>query len=108
VRSQLFDEGWPGRDHRVLRNETVELWETAGRPEAGDRPGEDEEVGRYPNGSPVERYGDDLPVDGATGDVEAWALYAGQSAGLTDEVRPAAEVVADLVSEAETAAGRLR
>lgn len=108
VRSQLFDKGWPGRDHRVLRNETVERWEEAGRPDRGERPGEDEAVGAYPDGHPVERYGDDLPVDGATGDLEQWALYAGQSAGLTEEVRPAAEVVDDLVAEAEAAVDRLR
>lgn len=107
VRTDLFDGGWPGRDHRVLRNSTVERWEAAGRPEPGDRPGEGDQVGAYPGGHPVERYGDDLPVAGATGDVGAWALYAGQSAGLTDDVRPAGEVVATLVTEAEAALERV-
>jgi nitronate monooxygenase len=102
VRTDLFDKGWPGREHRVLENSTVEAWAEAGRPRSGERPGEDEVVGAYPDGHPVERYGDDLPVDGATGETEAWAQYAGQSAGLTDDVRPAGEVVHDLV----TAAGR--
>ncbi len=106
VRTDLFDKGWPGRDHRVLENSTIEAWEQAGRPGPGERPGESDTVGAYPDGHPVERYGDDIPVAGATGETEAWALYAGQSAGLADEVRPAAEVVDALVAEAEAALER--
>ena len=107
ARTDLFDGGWPGRDHRVLRNSTVEAWEAAGRPPPGDRPGEGERVGAYPGGHPVERYDDDVPVAGATGDTEAWALYAGQSTGTVDSVRSADEVVGSLVDEAEAAIGRL-
>jgi nitronate monooxygenase len=107
VRTDLFDGGWPGRDHRVLRNSTVEAWEAAGRPPPGARPGEDERVGAYPDGHPVERYDDDVPVSGATGDTEAWALYAGQSAGTVDAVRPAGEVVERLATETRAALDRL-
>jgi nitronate monooxygenase len=106
VRTDLFDKGWPGREHRVLANSTVETWAAAGRPPSGERPGEDDVVGAYPDGRAVERYGDDLPVDGAAGDTEAWAQYAGQSAGLTDDVRPAGEVVRDLAAAAERALER--
>jgi hypothetical protein len=35
------------------------------------------------------------------------AQYAGQSAELTDEARPAVEVVADVVAEAEATVERL-
>lgn len=108
VRTDAFDKGWPGREHRVLRNSTFERWDAAGQPPAGERPGEDDTVGAYPNDYPVERYGDDLPVAGSTGETEAWALYAGQSVGLTDDVEPAADVVESLVAEAETAVSRLR
>jgi nitronate monooxygenase len=103
VRSDLFDGGWPGRDHRVLRNSTVEAWEAAGRPPPGERPGEGERVGTYPDGCPVERYDDGIPVSGSTGDTEAWALYAGQSAGGVDAVESAGEVVRALVAEAGAA-----
>ena len=103
VRSNLFDGGWPGREHRTLRNGTVEAWEAAGRPPAGERPGEGERVGAYPDGHPVERYDDDIPVTGATGDTGAWALYAGQSAGGVEAVRSAGEVVRDLGTETEAA-----
>ena len=63
-------------------------------------------MGASPDGYPVERYGDDLPVAGATGDTEAWAQYAGQSAGVTEDVRPAGEVVRELVATAERALER--
>lgn len=107
VRTELFDVGWPAQPHRVLRNSTVENWEAAGRPPSGERPGEGEAVGAYPWGTDIERYGDDLPVAGATGDLEAMAMYAGQSAGLTDDVCPAGEVVENVVDEAEATIDRL-
>jgi nitronate monooxygenase len=106
-RGELFDGGWPGTPHRVLRNATVENWEAAGRPAPGDRPGEGETIGRYPDGRPVERYGDDIPVAGMEGDLEAMALYAGQSAGGVEAVRPAGDVVETLVEEARTSIGAL-
>ncbi|WP_458185374.1 hypothetical protein [Haladaptatus sp. NG-WS-4] len=40
------------------------------------------------------------------GDVEALPLYAGQSVGLTREVRPANELVATLVDETTAALER--
>lgn len=100
-RGELFDEGWQGMPHRTLRNSTIDEWEQAGRPDPGDRPGEGEQIAEYPGGHPIVRYGDDLPMEGVEGDLEALALYAGQSSGLTDDVQPAAEVVAELVSETE-------
>jgi NAD(P)H-dependent flavin oxidoreductase YrpB (nitropropane dioxygenase family) len=36
----LFDGGWPNAPHRVLCNSTTRNWEAAGRPPAGQRPGE--------------------------------------------------------------------
>ncbi len=102
----VFDKGWPGMSHRVLENETLERWEAAGRPTAGERPGEDDVVARASgndgdgDGRPIERYDEALAtpdVDGGIGDM---ALYAGQSAGLTDNVRPADAVLETLVSEA--------
>jgi nitronate monooxygenase len=105
--SELFNRGWPGMPHRVLRNSTVEKWEEAGRPAPGDRPGEDERIGTYPNGQSVERYGDDIPVDEMNGKTEAMAMYAGQSTGGVEAVQPAATVVSELIEEAENAFGNV-
>ncbi|MUV56342.1 nitronate monooxygenase [Halogeometricum sp. CBA1124] len=96
-----FSKGWPGTPHRVLRNETTDRWEAAARPES-DRPGDGETVARGPDG-PVGRYEDSLATPEMEGDVTELPLYAGQSAGLTDDVVPAGDVVDAFVSEAATA-----
>ena len=52
-------------------------------------------------GRPVYRYSTESPLRDMTGDFEPLAPYAGQVCGLVEGVRPAAEVVAAMVSEAE-------
>ena len=101
--SLLFDGGWPAAAHRTLRNNTFAAWEAAGRPAPGGRPGEGEIVGWNELGEPVARYDSTAPVEGATGDVTAMALYAGQGVGLIRQPQPAADIVAALVTEARAA-----
>lgn len=36
IYSCLFDGGWPGAPHRVLRNNTVNRWEASGSPQGGN------------------------------------------------------------------------
>jgi NAD(P)H-dependent flavin oxidoreductase YrpB (nitropropane dioxygenase family) len=103
-----FDGGWPRAPHRVLRNSTLSAWEQAGRPAAPHRPGEGEVVARDGRGTEHLRYEDLMPLGFLDGDVEEMALYAGQSAGLVHDVRPAADIVATLVDEATAAFGRWR
>jgi nitronate monooxygenase len=99
----VFGRGWPGAPHRTLRNSTLEVWQRAGRPAAPGRPGEGDVVAYAPDGARLYRYGPDPPVGGATGDVEALAMYAGQSAGIVEQVRPAAAIVDELVTGAADA-----
>ncbi|UPV75781.1 nitronate monooxygenase [Halorussus limi] len=94
----LFDEGWPGVPHRVLRNSTVERWRDEGEPPRGQRPGEGVAVAETPDGEPVERYEDALAVPGTTGEVEAIPLYAGQSAGLAASA-PSAETLTERLAD---------
>jgi len=98
--SSLFDIGWSNAPHRVLRNSTVTQWESAGSQPRPKRPGEGETVATLADGSPVLRYSDVIPLPTAVGDLEALALYAGQSAGLISRLQPAAEIVRQLASEA--------
>ncbi len=100
VHSTLFDRGWPHAPHRTLRNSTVRAWEGAGRPDEPNRPGEGGVIAHGPDGKPLYRYGPEPPAAGTTGDVEALALYAGQSAGLVKELLPAADIVDELVTGA--------
>ncbi len=104
ITTQLFDGGWPDATHRVLRNAAMEEWERAGCPPRGRRPGEGAIVGRYTVGGQVldvQRYGVDPPMATFEGDIEQTALYCGQSCSLVGDIRPAAEIVADVARTAE-------
>ncbi|MBY5440263.1 NAD(P)H-dependent flavin oxidoreductase [Rhizobium leguminosarum] len=100
IETTLFDGGWPDAPSRVLRNRTVEAWEAAGRPEPGSRPGEDEEIGRTPDGNPVRRYSFASLVSGGQGDIDDFAIYAGESVGLVREILPASDIVRALIDDA--------
>lgn len=100
VYSCLFDLGWPNAPHRTLRNTTLARWEAAGCPPSGQRPGEGEVIAALADGRPVLRYSDVIPLPGMTGEAEALALYAGQSAGLASRIQPARDIVRELAGQA--------
>ncbi|MGH7961225.1 MAG: NAD(P)H-dependent flavin oxidoreductase [Candidatus Binatia bacterium] len=107
----LFDIGWPDAAHRVLRNKATEEWEAAGCPASGHRPGEGSIVGTMPMaGTTVEapKYGIFPPMPGFQGDMEYTALYAGESCSLVNDIKPAAQIVRDLVREAEEVMEKMR
>lgn len=99
VYTRCFDGGWPNAPHRALRNSTVAAWEAAGEPAAPHRPGENDVVAVDGHGRHC-RYEDKIPLPGMTGELEEMALYAGQSAGLVGDIRPAAEIVAAIIDQA--------
>ena len=98
--SCLFDADWPDAPHRTLRNSTLTNWEANGSPPRGKRPGEGEVVATGADGSPVRRYSASLPTPGMTGEVEALALYAGQSVGLVSRLQSAHDIVKEVANEA--------
>ena len=108
VYTELFDLGWPNAPHRVLRNSTYDLWDAAGRPPSGRRPGESELVARQRDGAALLRYSDSSPKPGAIGEIEATCLYAGQSVGLVHDIVPAGELVRRIGAEAEACASPRR
>lgn len=101
--SELFDGGWPNAPHRTLINSTVRAWELANRPDPPSRPNEGQPIAVGRDGQPIIRYSDTIPTAATTGEVEALALYAGQSAGLVHEVMPASLLVKRLAEEAVAA-----
>jgi nitronate monooxygenase len=104
VYTTLFDLGWPDAPHRVLRNTAFAEWEAAGRPASGQRPGEDTIVGTVSlAGTTVEvpKYGAMIPITSFSGDMESVALLAGESCSLVHDITPAAQIVQDVVREAE-------
>jgi NAD(P)H-dependent flavin oxidoreductase YrpB (nitropropane dioxygenase family) len=103
----LFDINWPQAPHRTLRNTTVEMWEAAGRPPTGQRPGQGEVIGKSPLGDIV-RYQSSTPGPATEGNIDAMSLWAGQSVGLVSKVQPAADIVREIVDEAQEVLQRLR
>jgi nitronate monooxygenase/enoyl-[acyl-carrier protein] reductase II len=101
VHTMCFDGGWPNAPHRALRNSTIGEWEAADRPATPDRPGEGARIASYDNGAEIPRYHAQLPLAGMSGDLAEMANYAGQSVGLVHAVRPAADVVREIVADAE-------
>jgi NAD(P)H-dependent flavin oxidoreductase YrpB (nitropropane dioxygenase family) len=96
----LFDVRWPNAPHRTLRNETVEAWEAAGRPESGRRPGEGEVIATSRSSGPIVRYQSYTPGPDVEGDIDALSLWAGQSVGLVSKLQPAREIVREIAEEA--------
>lgn len=79
VITTAFGDGWPDAPHRVLKSSI----------EAGLSRGKDQQW------SPL------WPTEEFSGVVEAAALYAGQSVGSVRKRQPAADILAELVAEAE-------
>jgi len=103
----LFDGGFPpNAPHRVLRNKIVAEWEAAGRPRVGNRPGEGTVVGtvnRRGATLKVARYYSAMATPEYTGDLEYAPLWCGESCTHVNDIKPAADVVHEIVSDAEEA-----
>jgi len=103
----VFNVGWPGAPHRVLRNRLIEEWEAAGRPPAGRRPGEGTVVGTVVMSSGVRRawprYAVGVAGPDFDGDIDYAPLWAGESCSVITDIKPAAAIVRDLAGEAEAA-----
>ena len=103
LRTILFGHGWPNAPHRVLRTAFVNQW--AGQEARGQESRKDEPiVGHTRIGGqpvPIPRFGGVPPSRDADGDIESMALYMGQSVGLIRAIKPAAEIVREIASEAD-------
>jgi nitronate monooxygenase len=100
VHTDIFDGGWPGAPHRVLRNATYDAWEAAGRPSAGSRPGEGDVLATGGRG-PMRRYASATPGPDAQGEIEALSLWAGQGVAGVSHRQPAAAIVREIADGAD-------
>jgi NAD(P)H-dependent flavin oxidoreductase YrpB (nitropropane dioxygenase family) len=100
----LYDVGWPGAPHRALRNRTFEEWVAAGRPPSGKRPGEGTIIGhrRLATGEVAEwpRYAVGMATTDYDGDIEYAPMWAGESCSVVNDIKPAAQIITDLVRDA--------
>jgi len=102
VRTTLFGFGWPNAAHRTLRTLFVEEWlgnEARGQESRADEPviGHTVISGQQ---MPLQRFMGFPPNVDTTGDIESMDLLAGQGVGLVREIKPAGEIVRELVNEA--------
>jgi nitronate monooxygenase len=105
--ADLYDVWWPGAPHRTLRNRTFEEWHGAGRPSPGMRPGEGTLIGRRraQSGHIVDwpRYATGMATPDFEGDLDYAPLWAGESCSAVNDIKPAGEIVLELVRDAEAA-----
>jgi NAD(P)H-dependent flavin oxidoreductase YrpB (nitropropane dioxygenase family) len=103
VVTTLFGYGWPNTPHRTLRTQFVESWlpnEARGSEQRDDEP----EIGVTKIGGqpvPVLRFVGFPPTPDAEGDIESMDFLAGQSVGLVQELKPAAEIIREMINGAE-------
>ncbi|MDQ2942410.1 MAG: nitronate monooxygenase [Candidatus Dormibacteraeota bacterium] len=107
VYNELYDVWWPNAPHRTLRNKTFAEWDAAGRPPTGKRPGEGTSIGKktMPSGEFADwpRYAIGSAPPDFDGDIEYAPLWAGESCGVVNDIKPAGYIVRDLVRDAEAA-----
>jgi NAD(P)H-dependent flavin oxidoreductase YrpB (nitropropane dioxygenase family) len=102
TRTILFGHGWPNAPHRALRTAFVEQWlgqEARAQESRPDEPA----VGQTVVGGqamPVLRFMGLPPNAEASGDIDSMSLLAGQGVGLVREIKPAGQIVHELVAEA--------
>lgn len=106
VHTDIYALNWPPNTPvRVIRNSVTDA---IGHRLMGHRPDLlPREVIASEEGRPLLRYSTDSPLRTTTGDLEAMAAYAGQSAALIDTLPTAAARIATIMDEARTALARL-
>jgi nitronate monooxygenase len=102
IYTTVFDGGWPDAPHRVLRNSTIARI-VSGAGGSADRPGAGDVIAYFADGTPVIRYAADEPLADMDGEVEAMALYAGQSAAVVRDIPPASTLVPSLMNRSREA-----
>lgn len=107
VYTDAFAINWPANSPvRVIRNSVTDA---LGHDLMGHHPDRlPREVIAWEEGRPLYRYATDSPLRCTTGNLEAMAAFAGQSAALIDDLPTAADRIAAILSEARTALARLQ
>ena len=100
VSTTCFDGGWPNATHRVIRNKLFSSWESAGCPQPGGRPGENQLLTTSSTGREIKKYAFSNPMKRfSISDVSDWCLYAGLGCDKIDDVPSVADLIHRLWSE---------
>jgi nitronate monooxygenase len=110
VYNELYDVWWPHAPHRTLRNKTFHEWDAAGRPPPGQRPGEGTSIGkrRMSSGEVVDwpRYAIGTAPPDFEGDIDYAPMWAGESCSVVNDIKPAGEIIRDIVRDAQASMAR--
>ena len=102
VVTTLFGPEWPDAPMRVVRNRVVNEW--AGREnEVAYTTGPAQSIGRTLMGGEeyvMPKFSAFLPTPETSGDFEEMCMAVGESAGLVKEIKPAGEIVREMMDEA--------
>jgi NAD(P)H-dependent flavin oxidoreductase YrpB (nitropropane dioxygenase family) len=69
--------------------------------------GEGEVTARSRSVGDIVRYQSYTPGTDAEGHIDALSLWAGQSVGLVSEIKPAGDIIREIVSQAQSTLGKL-
>jgi len=103
ARTCIFGPEWPDAPMRVIRNRVVNEW-TGRDTKTPPQPDPPEFIGTTRHGDQeyrMPKFAAVLPTPETTGDFEEMCLAAGESAGLVHEIKPAAQIVTEMMIEAE-------
>ena len=98
----LYDLVWPNAPHRALKNSTSEMWEAAGRPPFGQRPGEGDVLAKRPDGVEIPRYASAVAFADLEGEIEPLPMWSGQGVGLVKQVQSTEEIVREIMEQAKS------
>ena len=98
VPSTCFDGFWPAAPHRAMRNSTFLAWDEAGRPAAGERPGDGDVVARMGDGIAIPHYHGDAARRHARASARRWRFCAGMGVAKVTELRPAGAAIEQLAA----------
>jgi len=103
VMTTCFQGGWVNAPHRALRNRTFVMWDAAGCPPPGRRPGEGDVLATAPDGTKILRYQTGSYGRELEGKIEECSLYAGLSVDFVKDLPRAADLVERLWRECVSA-----
>ncbi|MCK5441451.1 MAG: nitronate monooxygenase [Maribacter sp.] len=92
VYTVCMSKNWPNATHRIIRNTTFDMWEEAGNPPEGQKPGEDDIIA-IASDFKVKRYEPNAPNKNYKGDIEAMANYAGEGVDDIDDIPTVTELI---------------
>lgn len=106
ARHNIFGYDFPDATVRGIRNDIVREWEGKDNPPPyqGSDPASQPVIGEtslFGESMPMPKYMGVPPTPEASGDFEQMSLLAGESAGLVRELKPAGEIVEEMVAQAE-------